>query len=270
MCRHLAYLGEDILLSRLLLKPEHSLEKQAWQPKELRETRLNADGFGFAWYNSKPLNSDISRQKLQHPQPSFYRQILPIWNDPNLSHLAESMCQPLWLAMVRSATPGGGISLENTQPFLHKQWSFMHNGYLFEFNGKTQHNLRDLLSDDFLFLIKGNTDSEYIFALLMQYLETEEPLSAIRLCMQSLADILQEKRALLNIVLSDGINIYATKHALNGLCPSLYYTNSSNEFGHNNQLIASEKLNKEADWQCIKDHQIVSLKTDKDIGIFDL
>lgn len=257
----LAYLGEDILLSRLILKPEHSLEKQAWQPKELREAKLNADGFGFAWY--KPDNNNS-------PIPFRYRQILPIWNDPNLSALANSMNQPLWLAMVRSATEGLGVNLDNTQPFSFKQWSFIHNGYILDFSGETQHKLHNLLADDFLYLIKGNSDSEYIFALLMQFLNTETPQTALQLCLQTIADIIKDKRALLNILISDGINIYVTRHAINGLCPSLYYTNSSEEFGHNNQLIVSEKLNQEDSWNEIEEHKLISLHPDKPIGILDL
>lgn len=261
MCRFLAYLGEDILLSRLLLNPEHSLEKQAWQPKELREAKLNADGFGFGWYKSADDNSNI---------PFRYRQILPIWNDPNLSALAGSMHQPLWLAMVRSATEGLGVNLENTQPFSFQQWSFIHNGYILDFSGETQHKLGNLLSDEFLYLIKGNTDSEYIFALLMQYLSTETPQTALQLCLQTIADIIKDKRALLNILISDGTNIYVTRHAINGLCPSLYYTNSSEEFGHNNQLIVSEKLNHEESWIAIEEHKLISIHPDKHIGILDL
>jgi len=261
MCRLLAYLGDDILLSRLVLEPEHSLEKQAWQPKELREVKLNADGFGFAWYNNSKKNSQT---------PALYRQVLPIWNDPNLYSLANTLSQPLWLAMVRSATPGLGVSLENTQPFCHQQWSFVHNGYILDFSGETQHKLRDLLTNEFLYLIKGNTDSEYIFALLMQHLATEPPHKALSSCMQTLHKIVNNKRSLLNILLSDGINIYATCHAINGLSPTLYYTNSSDEFGEGNQLLVSEKLNHEPHWQSIEEHKIVSIHPDKSIGIIDL
>lgn len=260
MCRLLAYLGDDILLSRLILKPLHSLEKQAWQPKELREAKLNADGFGFSWY---------SRQ--QHGLRAFrYRQVLPIWNDPNLEHLANSLKQPLWLAMVRSATPGLGVNQDNTQPFCHQQWSFLHNGYLLDFNGAVQHRLRDLLTDDYLYMVNGNTDSEYIFALLMQNLNRSEPVKAIQTCMQQLAEVIQNKRALLNIMLSDGTHIYATRHAINGLCPSLYYTNSSAEFTPGNQILASEKLNHDDGWQSIDEHKLIILNPENSMELIDL
>jgi len=243
-----------------LLDPEHSLEQQAWQPKELREVKLNADGFGFAWY-----------EQQQTPQkPSRYRLTLPIWNDPNLNHLANSMSQPLWLAMVRSATPGLGVTLENTQPFCYQQWSFMHNGYILDFAGEIQHKISKQLDDKFLYLIKGNTDSEYIFALLMQLLHQLAPIDAIRAWTDKIAEIIKDRRALLNIVVCDGENIYALKHAINGLCPSMYYTRQNKEFGINNQLLVSEKLNNTDDWLEIEDHKIVSINNQKNIELFNL
>ncbi len=260
MCRLLAYLGAEIQLSRLLLDPEHSLEKQAWQPKELREAKLNADGFGFAWYN------DIEHKLT----PACYRNTLPIWNDSNLRDLSGSLHYPLWIAYIRSATTGLGVSLQNTQPFIYQQWTFIHNGYILDFRGELQHKMNCILDDEFLYLIKGNTDSEYIFALLMQLLQTHSPPDAFRQCISIITDIIQDKRALLNICISDGNKIYTIRHAVHGLCPSLYYTNTSNEFGHGNQIIVSEKLNSENCWQAIDDHKLFIISSNSDIEIYDI
>ena len=253
MCRMLAYLGNNILLSKLMLLPEHSLEKQAWQPKELRETKLNADGFGFAWY---PDNSADAYR---------YRNILPIWNDSNLYALSNSIKRPLWMAIVRSATAGLSVSLENTPPFTHRQWCFMHNGYLLNFETDSRQKIRNKLSNDYLSLIKGSTDSEYIFALLMQLLETNPPVSAIQKCMKLISRIMKGNRALLNILLSDGVKLYALRHAINGESPSLYYADNTQEFGGNNQLIASEKLNDEANWSIINEHEIIVMQQQSEI-----
>lgn len=253
MCRMLAYLGNSIPLSKLILQPSHSLEQQAWQPKELRETKLNADGFGFAWYNSD--NTDACR----------YRHILPIWNDPNLRHLANSLSKPLWLAIIRSATVGLNVSLENTPPFTYKQWSFMHNGYLMDFDTQFRHKIRDVLNDKYLALIRGSTDSEYIFALLIQLIETQSPISAMQNCIKILTNIVQNEAALLNIILSDGQHIYALRHAINGLTPTLYYCNSSKEFGEGNLVIASERLNDEKQWNVVEEHSIYTFSLDKEL-----
>ena len=248
MCRMLAYLGNNILLSKLLLIPEHSLEKQAWQPKELRETKLNADGFGFAWYTDS--FSEAYR----------YRNILPIWNDNNLPALSNSIQRPLWMAIVRSATEGLSVSLDNTPPFTHLQWCFMHNGYLLNFETDSREKIRNELSTEYSSLIKGSTDSEYIFALLMQLLETNTPIIAIQKCIKTITKIMGSNRALLNIILSDGKQLYATRHAINGESPSLYYANNTLEFGSENQLIASEKLNNDPNWSAISEHEIIVLQ----------
>jgi gamma-glutamyl hercynylcysteine S-oxide hydrolase len=168
MCRMLAYLGNNILLSKLLLIPEHSLEKQAWQSKELRETKLNADGFGFAWY---PDSSSAAYR---------YRNILPIWNDSNLPALSNSLQRPLWMAIVRSAPEGLSVTLDNTPPFTQRQWCFIHNGYLLNFETNSREKIRHELSAEYLALIKDSTDFEYLFALLMQQLETNTPIIAIQ------------------------------------------------------------------------------------------
>ena len=253
MCRMLAYLGNNILLSKLLLIPEHSLEKQAWQPKELRETKLNADGFGFAWYTEG--TSDAYR----------YRNILPIWNDSNLPALSNSIQRPLWLAIVRSATEGLSVTLDNTPPFTHHQWCFMHNGYLLNFDTNSREKIRNELSAESVSLIKGSTDSEYIFALLMQLLNENTPVIAIQKCMKTITTIMGKNRALLNIVLSDGVQIYAARHAINGESPSLYYANDTLEFGSGNQLISSEKLNNETNWSALAEHEIVILQNNHTI-----
>ncbi len=257
MCRLLAYLGEDIPLVKLLLDPEHSLEKQAWMPQELREARLNADGFGFAWYND-------------NKQIACYRNTMPIWNDANLADLSRSLSRPLWLAYVRSATPGLGVSLENTQPFIYQQWAFTHNGYILDYRDELRYELLQHLTQPFLYLIKGNTDSEYIFALLMQLLEQYKPLEAMRRCMQIIEKTIKDKRALLNIMITDGEQVYACKHAINGLCPSLYYSNNNDEFGLTSQLLVSEKLNNHDSWQSIGDHQLIHIQATQTISLESL
>lgn len=47
MCRLLGYLGEPILLESILTQPKHSLIVQSYQPQEMQESLLNADGFGL-------------------------------------------------------------------------------------------------------------------------------------------------------------------------------------------------------------------------------
>jgi glutamine amidotransferase len=249
MCRLLAYLGTDICLRQLLHDPEHSLEKQAWQPKELREARLNADGFGIGWYN--------------HKQAVRYRQPIPIWNDPNLEDLSQSLSAELFFATVRSATPGLGTSHYNTQPFRYQQWLFMHNGYIRDFAHTARPQIRHILDHEFEANIQGNTDSEYIFALILHYMKDSSWHEAIARTFQTLSDIIDQECALLNIMLTNGECIYASRYAINGECPSLYYGKGITGFPPGSQLLVSEALNDDANWQAIDANQLITISLDQ-------
>lgn len=250
MCRLLAYLGPEINLHRLIFEPEHSLEKQAWQPRELREAKLNADGFGIGWYN--------------HMQAMRYRQPIPIWNDPNLGDLSQTLTSDLFLAMVRSATPGLGTSHYNTQPYRYQQWLFMHNGYIRNFANSARPQLRKFLDHEFEANIQGSTDSEYLFAVILHFLENHDMVRAITDGFHVLENILGNETALLNIMISDGERVYATRHAVNGLCPSLYYGVGIDDFDHSSQLLVSEALNKDRQWQAVREHQLLVISKHND------
>lgn len=250
MCRLAAYLGPETGLKHIVFDTEHSLEKQAWQPRELREAKLNADGFGFGWYND---NGQVAR----------YRQTLPVWADPNLPDFCDSLQRPLWLCYIRSATPGLGTSIENTQPFYHQGWQFMHNGYINNFHPSIRGKIRQLLHHEIESIIHGVTDSEYLFALILHFFkQTGDMTTAIHDSFKQLKEWLGKERALLNVLLTDGVQIIATTYAINGECPTLYYGKDINEFPKHSQMIVSERLNDDANWSAIPDQQLVRLRPD--------
>ena len=107
MCRLLAYLGPPVALADLVYGPEHSLEVQAYAPREMSAGLLNADGFGLAWYD-----------RDRRDAPFAYRNVLPIWNDENLRSLAAYARGSCILGYVRSATPGQRLDYANCQPFV--------------------------------------------------------------------------------------------------------------------------------------------------------
>lgn len=250
MCRLTAYLGPETSLEHIIFDTKHSLEKQSWQPRELREAKLNADGFGLGWFND---NGEIAR----------YRQTLPIWADPNLRSITQSLHRPLWLCYIRSATPGLGTSLENTQPFCAQNWQYFHNGYINNFHQDIRARIRHLLPHEMESIIQGSTDSEYLFALILHnFQQSNDMIKAIHDSFKQLEEWLGNERALLNVMLSDGIQVIASCHALNGECPSLYYGKDIDEFPPHSQLIVSEKLNDDSHWKAIAAHQIIRLRPD--------
>jgi gamma-glutamyl hercynylcysteine S-oxide hydrolase len=236
MCRLAAYLGPDLFLQKLLEEEPHSLFKQSWASEELRGTCLNADGFGFSWYR-------------EDTGAAIYTSTLPIWSDTNLTGLAQSLQSTLWLAYVRSATPGQAVNQANTQPFKHNNFTFMHNGRIDNFNQGSRAALHGHLSAQIASEIEGNTDSEYLFAMCKQHLNAGVELEdSIVFAFKEVKTIGLTEPAQLNMIISDGEKIVACRHAINGgKCPSLYYTNSHPHYP-GALLIASERFSLHAHW----------------------
>ncbi len=258
MCRLAAYLGPPILLEHFLVQPPHSLIKQSWAPKEMQEAVLNADGFGIGWYQNES-------------RACTYLNTQPIWADVNLEHLSVSLSSPLWLANVRSATPGQMTGLANTQPFISDNILYMHNGFINDFNPDIRQRFHECLSPDIQAGITGNTDSEYLFALLRENIKSNKQdfVNLFKLTIESFSKIIKDGSALLNIMISDGNNVYALRHAINKLCPSLYFTHKD-DFFTDASLIASEKLTRNDSWQNVPEHSLVILNKDQEPEVISL
>ena len=248
MCRLAAYLGPAIPLQQLLLQPSHSLYRQAREPQELIYAKFNADGYGFGWYSDDG-------------QPAVYTSVLPIWADCNLPHLARTLTQPLWLAEIRSATDDSPVNQANTPPFYDNRHVFLHNGLIRDFHTRVRPAMAAMLSPAIAADIRGNTDSEYLFACLRQ-LQAEQPSGSLPDALRRLCDLLSEwvedLPALLNMVVSTADRLYAVRHGLNHASPSLYYSTDEEMFP-GGQVIASEAFNTDGYWQPVPDHHILVL-----------
>jgi glutamine amidotransferase len=252
MCRLAAYLGPAITLQQFLLDPPHSLYRQSWEPRELKYAKMNADGYGFGWYG-------------QDDTPAIYTSPMPVWSDSNLPHLARTLSQPLWLAEVRSATQGSQVHQFNTAPFCDTELLYIHNGFIREFHARLVQRIIAMLDSEIAADIRGNTDSEYLFACLRQLLADDPGLTipaALKRLFELLADWIDEQPALINIVISDGQRLYASRHGLNHECPSLYYTTEDGLFP-GGQVIASERLTGDGCWEPVPEHHILILDPDK-------
>ncbi len=228
------------------MEPDHSLYRQSWEPEEMEEAVLNADGFGFAWLNT-------SKQTV------IYTDTRPIWSDTNLSILCDSLFSPHWLANVRSATPGQSISQDNTHPFKCGQLLFTHNGYVENFNPDIRTRLHEILEPSIQSGIQGNTDSEFLFAMLRQQLNhTPDIAEAIQGMVSILTEMITDEKVLLNLIVGNGTRFYILRHAINGQCPTLYYSTGENEFP-DSIWIASEALTESGKWQAVPEHSYCTI-----------
>ena len=154
MCRLVAYLGHEVLLEDVLVKPINSIVMQSLHARE-SNMPTNGDGFGLGWY--VPAISS---------GPALFTSVSPAWSDTNLHSLTAKIKSTNFFAHVR-ASSGGGVTQYNCHPFLHGDWMLMHNGEIYDFI-KIKRHLRHLLDDDIYNWIKGETDSEHLFALFLQ------------------------------------------------------------------------------------------------------
>src|SRR5690606_22768695 len=202
MCRLAAYTGPAIPLARLFTEPPHSLLRQSWAPREMREGVVNADGFGFGWYAATD------------GEPAVYVNTCPAWTDPNLEALCRSLESEVWLANVRSATPGQGLSHANTQPFTDGRVMFLHNGLIDSFRERGRARLHRWLLPEIQAGIRGETDSEFLFAVLRQCLRAGagDIKAAFLDAVHALPEILDGTRVLFNVVCCDGENLFACRY----------------------------------------------------------
>ncbi|MEM1415439.1 MAG: ergothioneine biosynthesis protein EgtC [Myxococcota bacterium] len=212
MCRILAYRGPERTLAELLLDPPHSLEVQSYQPREMETALMNADGFGVAWY----VDGEAT--------PARFRSVLPMWADENFPELARPTRSRCVLANVRSATPGVGFGLANTQPFVHGGWSFTHNGYVEGwFRDGVMRRMRASLGDVAYGALRGTSDSEHLFGLFLEAMEAGADAEAALLRVKAqVAELAPDRKALLSLAVTDGRRIVALRTSWNAAAPSLY------------------------------------------------
>ena len=284
MCRFVAYLGKPIIVDELLLKPTNSLVHQSFHAGEMKEI-LNGDGFGLGYY-------------VHHisERPGLFRSITPAWNNNNLLYNASLIQTDCLFAHIRAASEGV-ISENNSHPFHYGQFLMMHNGGIPQFT-RIKRSLLSLLNDDLFLWIQGQTDSEHIFALLMQQVlemrGSGPPLTReqFRQCFQKTFDLVQQLKeeagiggevSTYNMMVTDGHRIFGTRYSSNPekQARTLYYSAGSrfqckegvsrmiqDETGVNAVLVVSEKLTEnEEDWIPIPHNHFISVDADLEVHL---
>jgi glutamine amidotransferase len=209
MCRLMAYKGTPIVLDKLLYQPKNSLINQSLHAREIEEP-LNGDGFGVGWY-APEINFE----------PATFVSVNPAWNNRNLRNLAPRTKAACMLAHVRAASVGD-VSESNCHPFQYKNLLMAHNGGIETFE-KVKRHLRHPLSDDLYNWIKGQTDSEHIFAFLLNYLyqhhniiSPEAVVDAFEYTFAYVKKIMAEygvtEPAYLNMVVTNGLFVVGTRY----------------------------------------------------------
>lgn len=239
MCRHLAYLGAPVTVADVLLAPQHSLLEQTWAPADMRGSgTVNADGYGFGWYDG-------------HGDALRYRRAVPMWADGSLPDLARSIRTTSLVAAARNGTTGMPVTESACAPFRHGRWLFSHNGVVAGWPDTVESLAESLPAID-LMRLEAPTDSALLWALaLRQLLDGTDVEEVVERLTTEVAHAAPGSR--LNLLLSDGETVAASAwgHSLSVL------------EGPDHVLVSSEPFGATTEgWQPVPDQTLVVVTAD--------
>ncbi len=247
MCRHAAYLGPGIAATELLRDLDHSLYHQSFQARELLTGVVCADGYGFGWYDEDGPAGPTTAARYSYPGP--------IWSDPNLDSMASHVRAQVMVAAVRNATVAGSNTHPNCAPFQDGRFLFSLNGFLPNFPSAWREPMASWLPTERRERIKGDTDGEYLFQILLARVDAMggDP-ADLATATQSLVRDVQSHAATegmdvhLNLLVSDGERVVATRSGSKPTQNSLYLLQDGDEFP-GATVIASEPLYDDPMWE---------------------
>ena len=236
MCRHLAYLGPPVTLASLLYEAPHGLVDQARHSRHQASGRENPDGWGVGWWPDDPSSA-----------PRRYRSARPMWEDTSFAGPASSERSRAIVAAVRLASPGLPVEETGNAPFSAGRWLFSFNGSVKGFGerGPVEDALRGAASPTRLAGIEGASDSELLFALVLDRLDAgAAPAEAV-------ADVVHLVEATsggrLNLLLADGTAIVATAAG-----NSLFARAQDGSV-----VVASEPFDDDPAWERVPDRRVL-------------
>ena len=279
MCRLMAYKGTPIIIDKLLYQPKNSLINQSSNAREIEEP-LNGDGFGIGWY-AQEVNDE----------PATFVSVSPAWSSRNLRNLAPKIKTSCMIAHVRAASVGE-VSESNCHPFQYKNLLMAHNGGVENFS-LIKRLLREPLTDELYNWIKGQTDSEHIFAYLVTYLYKNHK----KITPEAVADAFEHTftyinqlmkqvgitdAAYLNMAITNGKFMVATRYVSDPKedALTLYHSEGSRyvvedgitrmeapQDDDNAVLIVSEKLTDGKEWTLIPKNHLVIVEDSLNVRI---
>jgi glutamine amidotransferase len=221
MCRVLMYNGDPVSLDDLLYQPNNSLVKQAYDPQMLN--MLSLAGFGMLAWDASSHQPDV---------PFSYRSVnIPVF-DRNLKELAEKLRVTTLIAHVRGVPfrDNPTVGEQNLHPFRYRgcRIALAHNGSLAAFD-RMRFALIEHIEPEIARLIKGNTDSEWLYALLLSQLENPHAMlnpGEIVPALEKMLSIVREVRrdhdihtsSPVNLFISDGAALVAIRFAFDHGC----------------------------------------------------
>jgi len=280
MCRFVLYQGPPLTLASLVVDPKNSIIQQSLCASETDDP-MNGDGFGVGWYAPEIC-----------AEPAVFKSFTPAWSNRNLTDLARVTRSPCVMAHVRAATPGLPVSELDCHPFACGEFAMMHNGDLGGFR-TIRRTMLDSLSNRAFDTVHGGTDSEHMFAMVLDRLwdsKETDPIERLAAALQGMVrDTLAIARranvkaeSYLNIALTDGTRSAACRFTTDepGNASSLYLHTGRRYVcdgdvcrmvdplqGEGAVLIASEPLSEDPGWQKVPPNHMVVVRNDRTVDV---
>ncbi len=255
MCRLVGVVASDVTEFGLVLKEA---------PRSLaRLSREHPDGWGIAAHGGPGSIPPPSERSPHDGVWRIHKGTNPAGACNRFLEIASRSAGTVLIAHVRQKTVGP-TSIENTHPFVQSGWAFAHNGTLVD-----HASLRATISPERLAQIRGDTDSEVLFAFLLTRLD-QAGLSRVGACPTAREDALRviaiateelrtRKAGAFNFLLSDGASCFVHRFGRTLFLlertptdPRLAPTNAPWTPRRHAVLVASERLTEEP-WREVPD-----------------
>lgn len=145
----------------------------------LYTNRGNPDGWGIIQYKNGIIEKPI-------------KSALPAYKDSLFSLTAKSAAKnapDILMAHIRLASSNMSVNEKNVHPFVYKNWSFMHNGFVDIKDVPVIVNQMKEYKEKFNLIPEGNTDSETIFFYFLgKMTEKQKTLNTKPLSQQDIID----------------------------------------------------------------------------------
>jgi predicted glutamine amidotransferase len=221
MCRVFGCVAaEPVSIRHELLEAENPL---------IRQSEEHDSGWGMAVY-----------ERPDGAEPRLSRFPEAAYTGDEFNEAADTRAR-IFNVHVRRATMGE-LSMENTHPFCLGSYTLGHNGTIVRYPRLLEPHMSRPV---------GDTDSEYLFNLLMHDFDDGDPVACIRRAMRTAVE--RSPFSGLNILFSDGEKLFAYRLGLF----ELHWLARPGQL-----LVASERITREEGWHSVQQDVLLTLDPD--------
>jgi glutamine amidotransferase len=251
-------------------------------------------------HSLREAENALAKQSVNHPDgwgigyyldglPFLHKSAHSAFQDYEFAKMSQVLASETVIAHIRKATVGLPDPT-NSHPFGYKKWVFAHNGTVWGFD-RIRPQIRDAIPVDLRKCIRGRTDSEHLFHLLLHKLRSrigdlddgsanpvavrDAVVETIRFVDETVSTVESDKVSPLNMLLTNGEVFLAVRRGMPlhystqkkacsdyGFCPRatkecLAPLGPAGKINH--MILASERITQEDVWEELPDGSILTV-----------